>query len=373
MNSDKKFIIGIAVLTVAVFAGIVLLTNKSNPETSQENSTTVTEDKKMLLNIVTDDWTKGNKQSKVILVEYLDFECEACGAYYPLVKTLSEEFENDVLFVNRYYPLPGHKNSMTAASAAEAAGKQGKYWEMHDLLFDNQQSWGEKPAPDPKIFEEYATQIGLNLEQYKIDVKSPEVKDRIARDKSSGTKLEVTGTPTFFLNGQKIQNPSSIEDFRTLIKAEVLKSPVKKSESTGEKVHEHADLALFVNGERVLLQDRPEYFEKDPNIHSHVDTEEVIHKHKTGTTLGELIESWDANFPSTVEWYLNGTKQDNNWKEYEFKDLDRLVMSFSDAAYNLTNEQVSFVTDRACVYSEKCPERGTPPTENCVGGLGTDC
>lgn len=370
-----KFVLSIIGITIAIFAGAVVFFSKSDSSTTvkPDGSIPVSEEKQKLLEVVADDYIKGNKEATVTIVEYLDFECEACGAYYPLVKQLAEEFKNDVRFVNRYFPLPGHKNGLPAALAVEAAGKQGKYWEMHDKLFDEQKSWGEKQTPDPTIFEEYAKQIGLNMDQYKKDVKSKEVSERVNRDKISGTQLGVNGTPSFFLNGEKIPNPKTADDFKTFIQAAILKAPKPSSNEVGEKVHEHADLALFINGKKTLLQAKPEFFEKDPDIHSHKDTEEVIHKHKRGATLGQLVDSWNASLPEKVEWYVNGVKQQSDFKKYEFTDLDRITLSFSNSSFSPTEKQVSEVTDRACVYSEKCPERGKPPTENCVGGLGTDC
>ncbi|KKQ48348.1 MAG: Protein-disulfide isomerase [Candidatus Shapirobacteria bacterium GW2011_GWE1_38_10] len=370
-----KFVLSIIGVTILIMVGAVFYFSKidSSATVNPDGSVAVSDENKKLLEVVSDDYIKGNKDATVTLVEYLDFECEACGAYYPLVKQLSEEFKNDVRFVNRYFPLPGHKNGMPAALAVEAAARQGKYWEMHDLLFDNQKSWGEKQTPDPAIFEGYAKQVGLNMDQYKKDVASPEVRDRVNRDKNSGTKIGVSGTPSFYLNGEKIPNPKTIADFKTFIQAAILKAPKQTTDGAGEKVHEHADLALFINGTKTLLQSRPEFFEKDPDIHSHKDTEEVIHKHKTGVTLGQLIDSWKTNLPNKVEWYLNGSKQNDDFRKYEFKDLDRITLSFSDSDFSPTTKQISEVTDRACVYSEKCPERGKPPTENCVGGLGTDC
>jgi len=370
-----KFVLSIIVATILILVGIVFFFSKMDSSSSSDSnsSTPVSQENQKLLEVVSDDYIKGNKDASVTIVEYLDFECEACGAYYPLVKQLAEEFKNDVRFVNRYFPLPGHKNGLPAALAVEAAGKQGKYWEMHNILFDNQKNWGEKQSPDPAIFEGYAKQIGLNMDQFKKDVGSNEVKERVNRDKNSGTKLGVSGTPTFFLNGEKIPNPKTPEDFKTFINAAILKAPKPTSQSVGEKVHEHADFALFINGTKTLLQSRPEFFEKDPDIHSHKDTEEVIHKHKTGVTLGQLIDSWKTNLPNKVEWYLNGSKQNDDFRKYKFKDLDRIALSFSDLDFSPTAKQISEVTDRACIYSEKCPERGKPPTENCVGGLGTDC
>ena len=129
-------------LMIIGLIGGIFWYGSNKPETSTDE----------ILSVVSDDWVKGNKDAPITIVEYLDFECEACGAYYPVVKRLSEEYKDEVKFVVRYFPLPGHKNSMTSALAVEAAGKQGKYWEMHNILFENQRDWGEKQIPDPKIF-----------------------------------------------------------------------------------------------------------------------------------------------------------------------------------------------------------------------------
>ena len=106
---------------------------------------------------------------------------------------------------------------MTSAMAAETAGKQGKFWEMHDILYDNQKTWGEKQVADPTIFVEYAKQIGLDMEKYKNDISTQEIKDRINRDKNEATSLGIQGTPTFFINGEQIPNPKGYEDFKSLI------------------------------------------------------------------------------------------------------------------------------------------------------------
>lgn len=221
-----KFVLSIIGVTVLIMAGAVFYFSKLEPSSNANptGATPVSEEKQKLLEVVADDYIKGNKEAKVTIVEYLDFECEACGAYYPVVKALMDEFGQDVRFVTRYFPLPGHKNSVPAALAVEAAAKQGKYWEMHDLLFTEQRNWGEKPSADPKIFEGYAKSLGLNMEQYAKDISSKEVKERVLRDKNAGTRLGISGTPTFFVNGSKIPNPKGLEDFKTFIKAELQKS-----------------------------------------------------------------------------------------------------------------------------------------------------
>lgn len=180
---------------------------------------------KETLAVVGDDHVKGAENASVTLIEYLDYECEVCGAYYPVVKRISEEYKDDVKFVVRYFPLPGHKNSMTSALAVEAAGKQGKYWEMHDIVFENQKDWGEQRFADSKIFENYARQIGLDMDRYSQDIRSQELRDRVERDRRAGQRLGITGTPTFFLNGEKIETPRGYENFKTLIQSTISKIP----------------------------------------------------------------------------------------------------------------------------------------------------
>lgn len=372
-----KFIIGTIVVTlVIIIAGLFFMTKKSAPSD-------------VGLQVASDDWNQGNKDATVTLVEYLDFECEVCGTYYPLIKELKKEFETEVLFINRYFPLPGHRNALQASYAAEAAGKQGKYWEMHDALFENQKVWGGKQSADPSLFEVYAKEIGLDIEKFKTDVKSEEVRERVNRDLRSGADLQVTGTPTFYLNGVKLQNPRSLEDFRTQIKAAILNSP---KVVLGEKVHEHADFKVFINGKAIdftndkyqSTTDNP----LDPDTHLHDGVGTIMHKHRKGVTLGYFFETLGMKFDNncfntddgkthcnsetnSLRLYVNGVLNDK-YGDYEFSDLDKVLITYGPKNENVQS-QTNSLTDMACMYSEKCPERGKPPTESCVGGLGTDC
>jgi len=203
------------IIGLIVFSVILMAT------AGTEKKAVTTADSGTLLTIASDDYVKGNPEASVTLVEYLDFECEACGAYFPLIQQLAKEYPDELKIVTRYFPLPSHRNSMTAALAVEAAGRQNKYWEMHDLLFTEQKNWGEKQVPTPAVFEEYAKQLGLNMEQFKNDVGSPEAKARVQRDFDSGENLGNTGTPTFYLNGKKIANPNGLDAFKVLIDAEL--------------------------------------------------------------------------------------------------------------------------------------------------------
>jgi protein-disulfide isomerase len=163
------------------------------------------------------DNTAGNLQSKVIVVQYSDFQCPACRTYYMVMRQLMVEFNDKVAFVYRYFPLSNiHPNADFAARAAQVASKQGKFWEMHNLLFEKQDEWAKVSNIEP-VFESYATLLGLDVEKFKTDFLSQEVKDLVESQKENALKLGLQGTPTFFVNGEQIQNPTSVEAFRVII------------------------------------------------------------------------------------------------------------------------------------------------------------
>lgn len=166
--------------------------------------------------ITSRDRTKGNSESAVVLVEYSDFQCPACAYVYPILKRLSEEFEGRVKFVYRHFPLKQHANAELAARASEAAGQQGKFWEMHDLLFEKQEVWASTSDPK-KQFSAYAISLGLDSEAFLKDLGSSEVKNKVSDDAASGIRANVQGTPTFFLNGKKIPSPKNEDEFRRLL------------------------------------------------------------------------------------------------------------------------------------------------------------
>jgi protein-disulfide isomerase len=220
---SKAKIIVWSLVAIAIIGLVWSLSSGSTEKSSAVNTLTA---------IVSDDYIIGPVNAPVTLIEYLDFECEACGAYFPLIKQLEKEFSDDLRVVMRYFPLPGHKNGLTAALAVEAAAQQGKYNEMHDLLFEEQENWGEQSVPNPSIFEEYAKKLGLDMERFRQDVSLQSVRDRVQRDVDSGRQLGNTGTPSFFLNGKKINNPRSYEAFRQLILDEIEIVGVQHSTST---------------------------------------------------------------------------------------------------------------------------------------------
>lgn len=168
--------------------------------------------------LVRDDSPRLTSGKKAVFVEYLDFECEACGAAHPVMTDLREKYGNDVTFVVRYLPL--HGNSMNAALAAEAAREQDKFEEMHDKLFETQAEWSHSESSKEKTFEGYAQELGLDMEQYRASLKDPAAAQRIEQSKKDAQTLGVTGTPTFFLDGKKIE-PTTIADFETKLDAAI--------------------------------------------------------------------------------------------------------------------------------------------------------
>ncbi len=168
------------------------------------------------IQISEDDWVKGSRDAKAVLIEYGDFECPACAIYYPETKKLAEEFGNRIAVIYRHYPLIQiHKNALTAAWAAEAAGGMGKFWEMHDILYEKQEEWSKSGSTE-EMFLAYAKELGLSEEEFKTRLASQEVKDSVNKDIVSGNQLRVQGTPTYYLNGRKIQ-PRGYDDFKAQI------------------------------------------------------------------------------------------------------------------------------------------------------------
>ncbi len=205
-NMSKTFWAVIAIIVI-IFGGIIVL-NKNKDQASSTNA-------KPTSHLI------GSTASGVTLVEYADYQCPFCGQFFPLVKQVAEKYKDQIQFQYRNLPLiQVHQNAMAAARAAEAADKQGKFWEMHDLIYQNQASWSQSNKAS-SIFEQYATQLGLNLAQFKTDAASSAINDIINADINEFEKTkEPVSTPTFFLDGKKIQ-ATSLDEFSKLIDAEI--------------------------------------------------------------------------------------------------------------------------------------------------------
>ena len=146
-----------------------------------------------------------------VFVEFLDFECEACRAVYPAIEELRAEYGDRISFVVRYFPLPGHFNSERAARAVEAAAQQGRFEHMYQRMYDTQPEWGEQQVPMDDVFRGYAVDLGLDMAAFDAAYADPATAARIAADVADGEGLGVTGTPSFFFDGQRFE-PSTYQD-----------------------------------------------------------------------------------------------------------------------------------------------------------------
>lgn len=197
MKQELKILLGIGLVTILLMVAAVWWFSKTaTPSTSSapiEQSRLVREDSPTL----------GSNDAKVTIVEFLDPECESCRAMFPVVKDLMKEYEGKVKLVVRYFPL--HQNSVLAATVTEAAGEQGKYWEMQEKLFEKQTEWGEKQTPQKDLFMRYAQELQLDMTKFEASLSKAEIATKIQRDKTDGEAVNVQGTPTFFINGQRLE------------------------------------------------------------------------------------------------------------------------------------------------------------------------
>ena len=209
MNGKTWGIFG--VIVVAIIGGMVYLSMQKRLDVSDIGATasnTILGAEERNGNI--GDHVFGNKDAKVLLIEYGDFQCNpGCRMFHenfePIMR--SEEYKDKIAFVYRHFPITqAHPHAIAAASAAEAAGKQDKFWDMWNVLFVNQAEWSAASVSErSNYFEEYARNIGLDIEQFKTDAASDAVSRKIAFDRALAGAAGVTGTPTVYLNGTQIK------------------------------------------------------------------------------------------------------------------------------------------------------------------------
>jgi protein-disulfide isomerase len=157
------------------------------------------------------DQAQGNEQAAIKLVEYGDYQCPYCGDAYSIVKEIQSTFGDQILFVFRNFPLQeAHRYANIAAQAAEAAGRQGKFWEMHDAIYENQQQLNDD------FLDNLAEKLGLDMEHFESDLNSEEISSKIENDFESGVRSGVNGTPSFFVNGVKFDGGA--EDLLQMLK-----------------------------------------------------------------------------------------------------------------------------------------------------------
>lgn len=209
MSNEVKIIVGIGVVTLVLVIGASLLFGGNEPASPQFNAQTPI---KNVSALVHPDSNEINAHSKVTLVEFGDFQCPACGAEYPIVTQILQNYQGKINYVFRNFPLPQHQNAQAAAEAAEAAGAQGKFFDMFNQLYSNQNNWADASNP-MTFFTQYAQALHLNMKQFTADVNSKKYSSKIQKDINDGYAVGVDATPTFFLNGVEIQGGLPYSDF----------------------------------------------------------------------------------------------------------------------------------------------------------------
>ena len=208
--SKAKIIVWVLLVAVVAAVAIPILIARANstPETVPQGQGQVVRENSRVLSQAPDE--------QAVLVEFLDYECESCRAAYPFIEDLRAEYADTVTFVHRYFPLPGHRNSMNAALAVEAAAQQGQYEAMYQRMFETQEQWGESAEDQSAVFRGFAEDLGLDMAAFDAAVADPATQERIELDVADGEALGVGGTPTFFLDGE-VLNPESLEGFRDAV------------------------------------------------------------------------------------------------------------------------------------------------------------
>jgi protein-disulfide isomerase len=207
----------IIILAVAVAAGAAVYLSRQPDQPAETSGAPVHADIKGGGHI------RGPENAPLTLVEFGDYQCPSCGAYHPLVKEILSRYPQQLRLEFHHFPLVTiHPNSMLASQAVEAAGEQGKYWEMHDAVFDHQNEWAGSPNAEP-VFIALASGLGLDVNKFMQALRSPQIQERILKDVERGNNAHVEAVPTFFINGDPAHLRLSMEDFVQAIESHLHK------------------------------------------------------------------------------------------------------------------------------------------------------
>ena len=219
MNSNGRSMIKplsvLAVLAIVALSTAFLLTHRGEQAASAQENPAVTTGSKPV--ITSEGWFRGDPSAKTILVEFGDYQCPSCALARLKVAEVLKKHDKGLKVVFKQYPMQNaHRNAMLAANAAEAAGRQAKFWDMSELLFSRQADWSNVPDP-MTFFTKYAAELKLNPDQFRSDVSDNEIRNKIYRDMLEGQLASVHSVPTFFLNGSMLEKIKSEAEFQELI------------------------------------------------------------------------------------------------------------------------------------------------------------
>ena len=215
---DKKAWIFFSVIVIALFG--VLIYRSQNNKISVDNIDPYQIQKASPENGEIGDHVLNPNENSLILIEYADFQCPGCQSIYPVVHEVTEKYAANVQYVFRSFPLSYHANAKASAAAAESAGLQDRYWDMFDMIYTNGSEWENSgPTERTEVFLKYAKELGLDIDKFKVDMDSQRVKDKISFDTSLARKSNVNATPTFILNGKKLDSSeiTDVEGFSKVI------------------------------------------------------------------------------------------------------------------------------------------------------------
>lgn len=214
MTTNTKISLTVLAVVAAVVGALVMLNRPDHQSTPAAASVLVRPDSHRLSTAA---------DGKVTVVEFLDLECESCGAAFPGVEKLRGEYADRVTFVMRYFPIPSHRNAELAARAVEAAGQQGQLEPMYRKMFETQPQWGEAQVSHRDTFVGFARDLGLDMAKFQAALDDQATLDRVLADRDDGTTLGVKGTPTFFINGVQFTGQPTYQALKAAIDAELAK------------------------------------------------------------------------------------------------------------------------------------------------------
>jgi protein-disulfide isomerase len=208
----------VIILAVAVAAGAAVFLSRQADEPSGTNAAPLA-----TADIKSGGQSRGAADAELTLVEFGDYQCPYCAAFHPFVQEILNRYPKQVRLEFHHFPLIGiHPNAMAASKAVEAAGQQGRYWEMHDALFQYQNEWSSRPDPKP-VFMAIANRIGINGTILVQAMENPQIQARIVKDVEQGDKAGVQAVPAFFINGRQVPVKLSMEDLVQVIEAHLSK------------------------------------------------------------------------------------------------------------------------------------------------------
>lgn len=228
----RKEIWILGVISAVVVAGFLFLSDSYRETARDARVATVASPSVAATNaealVRPDSWSLGPKDAELTIVEFYDPECEACAAFAPILKRVTQAHEGSVRLVMRYLPL--HPNSVRAVTFTEVAGEAGKYWKAQEYLFQRQAEWGERHGAPPDqqpdvaaLFENYAVELGIDPEKVKAAEADKRFLPKIERDRRDAQSLGATRTPTVFVNGRQLQRLSE-EELKAVIEEELARS-----------------------------------------------------------------------------------------------------------------------------------------------------